>query len=84
MLKTGLSYPDQAGGANNSDYHSVIFTSHVLALLLLILVMVFVLEFSNLDLWLADIIYQWSGSTWKYRDDWMTATLVHQYGRCDA
>lgn len=55
--------------------------SHLLRPLLVFLLTAVWLEFSGVDLYLADAIYRWSGDSWRWRDAWLTATLVHEYGR---
>lgn len=55
--------------------------SHLLRPSLVFLLVAVWLEFSGIDLWLADAIYHWSGDSWRWRDAWVTATLVHEYGR---
>lgn len=55
--------------------------SHLLRPLMIFLLAAMWLEFSGVDLWLADVIYHWSGDSWRWRDAWVTATLVHEYGR---
>ncbi|MDR0780135.1 MAG: phosphatase PAP2 family protein [Pseudomonadales bacterium] len=42
---------------------------------------ILVLEFSALDLWLADQIYRWGGGAWRWRDAWLTAQVIHKDGR---
>ena len=39
------------------------------------------LESSSLDIWFADLLYQWSGGAWNFRDAWLTAALIHKGGR---
>ena len=55
--------------------------SHLLRPTLVFLLVAIWLEFSGVDLWLGDAIYHWSGDSWRWRDAWVTATLVHEYGR---
>jgi len=38
-------------------------------------------EYSGLDLWLSTIIYDFSGSQWRYKTHWITEGLIHQGGR---
>ena len=54
---------------------------HLYAPALLFLGAALALEFSNLDLWLADLLYAWSGSAWSWRDAWLTSNLIHEGGR---
>jgi len=55
--------------------------SHLLRPLIAFLLVVTLLEFSGIDLWVADQLYHWSGDMWVWRDAWLTATLIHEGGR---
>ena len=57
------------------------FVTHLLRPFLIFLLVATVLEFSGIDLWLADLVYHWSGDMWSWRDAWLTATLIHEGGR---
>ena len=39
------------------------------------------LELSTFDLWLADQLYALGGNSWRWRDAWLTRTIVHDGGR---
>lgn len=55
--------------------------SHLLRPFIAFLLLAALLEFSGIDLWLADQLYHWSGDGWRWRDAWFTATLIHEGGR---
>lgn len=55
--------------------------THLLLPLLLFLACVSWVEIVGLDMALADSIFAWSGHAWGWRDQWLTATLIHQGGR---
>ena len=55
--------------------------SHLLMPFTAFLIVAVFLEYSCVDIWLADSIYRWSGNTWRYRDAWLTAVLIHEGGR---
>lgn len=57
------------------------FVTHLLRPLVVFLLVATVLEFSHIDLWLADQLYHGAGDTWRWRDAWLTATLIHEGGR---
>jgi membrane-associated PAP2 superfamily phosphatase len=61
-------------------YHPLL-VSHLLLPFTAFLLAAAWLEFSGLDLWLADVIFHWSGDAWQYRDAWVTAVLIHEGGR---
>jgi membrane-associated PAP2 superfamily phosphatase len=37
-------------------------------------------ESSNLDMWLATALYQWEGSAWALKGNWLTFAIMHQGG----
>jgi membrane-associated PAP2 superfamily phosphatase len=55
--------------------------SHLMYPFLLFAAVAALLELSNLDLWVADWIYHQSGNSWRWRDAWLTAELIHNDGR---
>jgi membrane-associated PAP2 superfamily phosphatase len=55
--------------------------THLYIPLALFLGAALLLEFTAVDLWLADKIYQASGETWAWRDHWLTAQVIHAGGR---
>jgi membrane-associated PAP2 superfamily phosphatase len=61
-------------------YHPLL-VSHLLLPMTAFLLVAAWLEFSGVDIWLADVIYHWSGDAWQYRDAWLTAVLIHEGGR---
>lgn len=56
-------------------------TTHLLRPLLVFAALAFILEFTTLDLWVADHLYRWSGDVWRWRDAWLISGLIHQGGR---
>jgi membrane-associated PAP2 superfamily phosphatase len=69
-----MTAPAQAFALPDSRTHLALPTAAFLLL-------VAAASLSGLDLQLADRIYAWGGSTWKWRDAWLTETLIHSGGR---
>lgn len=57
------------------------FVTHLLRPFIAFLLAAILLEFSGIDLWLADQLYHGAGDAWRWRDAWLTATLIHEGGR---
>ncbi len=38
-------------------------------------------ELGKVDIWIADRIYAWEGSTWALKNAWITNTIIHQLGK---
>jgi membrane-associated PAP2 superfamily phosphatase len=64
-----------------SPYSKTFLRHHLWLPLLVFVGCAVILEFSSLDLWLADHLYRWEGGTWRWRDAWWTAELIHNDGR---
>jgi len=47
----------------------------------LLLCATLVVETFNVDARLADIFYSWEGDTWKFKNAWITAVLIHMGGK---
>ena len=45
------------------------------------ILILFALEHSGIDLWLADAWYQLEGGRWAWRNHWLTYDLIHHYGK---
>jgi membrane-associated PAP2 superfamily phosphatase len=54
---------------------------HVWLPLLAFALAALILESSSFDLWLADRWYGLEGTTWSWRDAWLTSSLIHDAGR---
>ncbi|MDR2212565.1 MAG: phosphatase PAP2 family protein [Pseudomonadales bacterium] len=62
--------------------HSPAFVrQHLYWPLLLFIACALALRFSALDLYLADSLYRWQGGAWRWREAWLTATVIHEGGR---
>lgn len=57
-----------------------LFQSVIKALAILLLLSV-AMELTNIDQALADLIYQWEGNQWHFKNEWFTAILIHKGGK---
>lgn len=48
---------------------------------LIFLILITTISLFEIDLWLADALFQWQGGQWLFRDAFFTETLIHQGGR---
>jgi len=60
--------------------HSLKLTREVYWLLLLAFVALVIIYIFDLDFYFADLIYQ-PTNNWQYKDAWLTAVLMHKYGK---
>lgn len=64
---------------NRIDKKSLLLSStNVLAALVFISVLI---EITGVDQALADLIYQWEGHQWHFKNEWITAVLIHKGGK---
>jgi membrane-associated PAP2 superfamily phosphatase len=65
----------------NSPRYKLPLFHHLWLPLLVFTGCILLLELSSFDLWLADHLYRWEGGTWRWRDSWLTAKVIHNGGR---
>jgi membrane-associated PAP2 superfamily phosphatase len=66
---------------SNLPHRNTFLRHHLWLPLLIFSGCILLLEFSPLDLWLADGLYRWQGGAWRWRDAWLTAEVIHNDGR---
>lgn len=59
---------------------SPLILSVIIVLVLLIFISVMI-EIAGIDQAVADQIYRWEGSQWRFKNDWITAVLIHKGGK---
>lgn len=55
--------------------------SHLVLPLILFVALIFYLEFTQFDVWLASHFYNAELKQWPYRDHWLTQAVIHKGGR---
>ncbi|PUA27017.1 MAG: hypothetical protein B0W54_19480 [Cellvibrio sp. 79] len=57
-----------------------LFLSVIKVLAVLVLISL-AIEITSADQAFADLLYQWEGNEWQFKDGWVTATLIHKGGK---
>jgi len=79
MAMTRKLHPENS--TTNWRPNTRFWVAHLWLPLLFAVVSLYVLQHSNLDLWLADKWYAIEGHQWAWRNGWVSYDLIHHYGK---